>query len=418
MRGREAGEGTFVEGILEKALAGSQLAPADRRLAQELVCGVVRWQATLDWLIARQADRALQKPMLQILLRLGLYQIFWLDRIPSHAAVHETVEMAKRGGFGAQAGFVNAMLRRYLREFDATRRLLSDLKTTHPHVGYSHPEWLVARWQRRWGVEKAAQLMEWNNTPPHVCARVNALKADPAGLLAQWREEKVEYDFVHREWLDENFVFELTAHLPLPKLPSFQRGWFYVQDPSTLLAVRELDPQPGESILDFCAAPGGKTTYIAQLMKNQGRLIAQDTDPTRLKLLEENCARLGVTIARPALPPTLDVPPATLDRVLVDAPCSNTGVMRRRVEVRWRIRPEEIERLRTLQGELLRRAAVLLKPGGTLVYSTCSLEPEENHEVIRQFLHDHQEFTSVRERELFPFIDKVDGAFVARLARS
>jgi 16S rRNA (cytosine967-C5)-methyltransferase len=201
-------------------------------------------------------------------------------------------------------------------------------------------------------------------------------------------------------------------------LPSFQRGWFYLQDPGTLLAVRELNPQPGETVLDFCAAPGGKATYIAQLMQNQGRLIAQDTDARRMKLLEENSTRLGVAIAQPVLPASLDVPPVSLDRILVDAPCSNTGVLRRRAEVRWRIRPQEIERLQNLQGKVLRRAAALLKPGGTLVYSTCSLEPEENQDVIRRFLLDHPDFTAALERELLPFRDKVDGAFVTRLTRS
>ena len=216
--------------------------------------------------------------MLQDLLRLGLYQIFWLDRIPNHAAVHETVELAKQSGFAPQAGFVNAVLRGYLREFDATKRLLAELKTTQPHLGYSHPEWLVARWQTALGRRpQAAQLMEWNNTPPKTFARVNTLKADPGKLLAQWRDEDVEYDFVRRDWLEENLVFELKSHPPLSRLPSFQQGWFYVQDPSTLLAVRELDPQPGETVLDLCAAPGGKLTAIAQLMRNEGRLIAHDT---------------------------------------------------------------------------------------------------------------------------------------------
>ena len=414
---RDSGAGGFVEDILEKALARPRLSPANRRLVQELVYGVVRWQATLDWLIALRTKCRAQKPMLQILLRLGLYQIFWLDRVPNHAAVHETVELAKRSGCAPQAGFVNAVLRGCLREFEPTRQRLSELKETQPSLGYSHPEWLATRWQDRWGAEKSARLMQWNNTPPGTTARVNALKVDPGSLLAQWRDEQVDYDFIRRDWLEENLVFELTAHPPLATLPSFRRGWFYVQDPSTLLSVCKLDPQPGESILDLCAAPGGKTAYIAQLMQNQGRLIAHDTDPQRLKLIDENCARLGVTCAETVLPEALDLRPSTLDRVLVDAPCSNTGVMRRRVDLRWRIRPEEIRRLRKVQDELLRQAAPLLKPGGTLVYSTCSLEPEENRESIEQFLSEQPDFRLADQRELLPFVDGVDGAYVARLER-
>jgi 16S rRNA (cytosine967-C5)-methyltransferase len=410
--------GDFVENRFEVELARTRLSPPDRHLCQELAYGIVRWQATLDWLIARKTEGRVQKPMLQNLLRLGLYQIFWLDRIPDHAAVHETVELARQSGYRSQAGFINAVLRGYLRESDATRSLLSELKTAQPHLGYSHPEWLVARWQKLWGADRAAQLMEWNNTPPKAFARVNALKADPGKLLAQWRDEDVEYDFIRRDWLEENLVFELKSYPPLNRLPSFQQGLFYIQDPSTLLAVRELDPQPGESVLDLCAAPGGKLTVIAQLMRNEGRLLAHDTTPARLKLIEENCARLGVTCVQTVLPSTLNSQPSTLfDRILIDAPCSNTGVMRRRVDLRWRIRLEEIGRLCAAQLDLLRQVSTLLKPCGTMVYSTCSLEPEENNGVMDEFLGEHTEFKLERTRELLPFVEGVDGSYVARLRR-
>jgi len=200
-------------------------------------------------------------------------------------------------------------------------------------------------------------------------------------------------------------------------LPSFKDGWFYVQDPSTLLAVRELGAKPGESVLDLCAAPGGKTAFIAELMENRGRITAQDREPDRLELIRENCARLGVTCVEASIAPMgiIAKPSKRFDRVLVDAPCSNTGVMRRRVDLRWRIRPEEIERLSTAQLELLRQAAPRVKPGGILVYSTCSLEPEENGAVVKQFLAEHPDFTLEQERELTPFADGVDGAYVARL---
>jgi 16S rRNA (cytosine967-C5)-methyltransferase len=411
---RQAGK-DYVENLLETALAGAGLSPADSGLCQELVYGVARWQATLDWLIARKTDGRTQKPMLQNLLRLGLYQIFWLNRIPNHAAVHETVEQARESGFGPQTGFINAVLRGYLREFESTKQLLAELKTTRPHLGWSHPEWLVARWQKHWGAQKTAQLMEWNNTPPKTYARVNTLKADPGKLLEQWRDENVEYDFIRRDWFDENLVFELKSHPPLARLPSFQAGLFYIQDPGTLLAVRELNAQPDETVLDFCAAPGGKLTYIAQLRQNQGRLVAHDIAPDRLKLIAENCARLGVTCVEMTGGGHSD---RQFDRVIVDAPCSNTGVMRRRVDLRWRIRPEEIERLRAAQLELLRLAATHLKPRGTMVYSTCSLEPEENGGVVKQFLSGHADFALEGERELLPFADGVDGAYVARLKRA
>ncbi len=487
LRQRHAG-GSFAEDLLERALAKTRLSPVDRALCQELVYGVVRWQVALDWLIGRKTDQREQKPGLQNLLRLGLYQIFWLDRIPDHAAVHETVELAKRNGFGAQAGLMNAILRGYLREQDEAGKLLADLKISRPALGWSHPEWLVARWRQRWGAEKTALLLAWNNTPPKTFARVNTLKfcssrreealiskseisqslltsaatselRDAGDLLAQWREEDVEYDFVRRDWLEENLVFELKSHPPLAALESFRRGWFYVQDPGTLLAPGELKPRPGETILDFCAAPGGKTTFIAQLMRDEGKIVAGDIFEDRLKLLRENCVRLGVTCVETVMndwnrphpdphpqereqqssarkissdarladqPPAIPPRPAgegrgeggrIFDRILVDAPCSNTGVMRRRVDLRWRIRPEEILRLQQTQLVLLEQAASRLKPGGVLVYSTCSLEPEENQEVVKEFLREHKDFKLESERELLPFWDGVDGAFVARLKR-
>jgi len=415
---QRGGSQEFVESRLNAALAGTRLAPVDRRLCQELAYGVIRWQATLDWLIARRTGARPQKPILQDLLRLGLYQIFWLERVPQHVAVHETVELAKQRGLHSKAGFVNAVLRGYVREFEATKELLANLKAQQPHLGYSHPEWLLARWQKRWGEVRAAQLMEWNNTPPKTFARVNTLKTDPGQLLAQWREEDVEYDFVRRDWLDENLVFELKSHPPLTRLPSLRQGRFYVQDPSTLLAVSMLDPQPGETVLDLCAAPGGKLTAIAQLMRNEGRLLAHDTTRERMVLIDQNCARLGVSCVQACPPPSQWAQLASsFDRIQIDAPCSNTGVMRRRVDLRWRIRLEEIKRLRTIQLELLRQAAVLLKPAGTLVYSTCSLEAEENAGVVHEFLGEHPNLKLERSRELLPFVEAVDGAYVARMVR-
>src|SRR5271156_4363255 len=204
--GQRENGGEFIEDLLENALANAQLSPADRGLCQEIVFGVVRWQAALDWLIARKTNSREQKHALQNLLRLGLYQIFWLDRIPDHAAVHETVELAKQNGFGPQAGFVNAILRGYLREADETKKILAELKISNPAIGFSHPQWLVEKWQKRFGAEKTAQLLEWNNTPPKTFARVNTLKTDAGKLIEKWREENVDYDFKTCDWTGENLV--------------------------------------------------------------------------------------------------------------------------------------------------------------------------------------------------------------------
>jgi 16S rRNA (cytosine967-C5)-methyltransferase len=244
---------------------------------------------------------------------------------------------------------------------------------------------------------------------------LNKLKTDLPGLLDSWRKEGVEFEGRNYDWTGPDLIFELQSHPPLVECESFQEGLFYVQDPSTLLAVTTLDPQPGETILDLCAAPGGKTGFIAQMMGNRGKIIAHDAQPERLKLVEENCRRLGVTCAEIVR----DLGALNeVDRILIDAPCSNTGVLRRRVDLRWRVKLTEIGRLRKAQGALLKEGAARLKAGGVLVYSTCSLEPEENEEVVKAFLAAHSEFKLESERQLVPFSENVDGAFVARLRKS
>lgn len=408
----------YVEDILDRFLQGAQLTAPDRGLIQEIAYGVARREATLDWLISRKTAGKPQKPALRVLLRMALYQLFWLERIPDHAAVNETVELARHFGCGQQSGFVNAVLRGYLREREATEQQLEELKSTDPALGYSHQKWLCDRWMTRLGPERTFKLLEWNNTPPPTYARVNLLKTDANRLREQWAHEKVDARLVARDWLGDSLVFELQSFPALATLPSQQGGLFYVQDPSTLLSVRELDPQPGETVLDYCAAPGGKTGYIAERMNNVGRVVAHDTTPDRLDFIRENCVRLGASCVTPVLGSKLDEQlPALVDRVLVDAPCSNTGVMRRRVDLRWRVRESELERLRSTQLDLIRKSVDRLKSGGTLVYSTCSLEPEENSAVVNEALQQHPNLHLQRERLLTPWEDGVDGAYVARFVK-
>jgi 16S rRNA (cytosine967-C5)-methyltransferase len=415
----------FTEDLLNELLKKQPLKPQDRRLVHELVLGIVRWQDTLDWLVARKTSGRQQTPTLQILLRLGLYQMFWLDRIPGYAAVNESVDLARRMGLASQSGFVNAVLRSYGREREATQILLDKTKQERPGLGFSHPEWLYHRWQSLWGLEATSQLMAWNNGPASTFARINTLRASTADLLQAWDQEKVKSLARTWDWTGRDLVFELLEHPSLESLPSLQQGWFYIQDPSTLLAPTLLNAQPGERILDACAAPGGKTTLIAQCMQNQGRIVAEDIHAERLNRVAENCRRLGVTCvdaqlipddSNPPLPPTQTQ--TLFDRILVDVPCSNTGVMRRRVDLRWRLKPEELDRLSQLQLKILRRAAPRLKPGGILVYSTCSLEPEENQAVVKQLMDENPAFQLEQERQLRPFADQVDGAYAARLRRT
>ena len=410
---QERGKGDYLENLLDAALKRYELKPEDRGFLQELVYGVVRWEMTLDWLIAQKTGGKPQKEIVQNLLRLALYQMFWLERVPSYAAVNESVEICKRAGFVSQAKFINAVLRGYGREDTITRQRLEELKRAKPAIGWSHPEWLVRRWEKQWGNGKALRLLEWNNSAPPVYARVNTLKTSACELQQRWSLEGVVAEKAEFPWVSKDLVFRMKNHPPLGTLGSFEQGLFYIQDPSTLLAPGMLEASGGETVLDLCAAPGGKTTFIAQLMSNSGRIVAQDIEPARLKLVQENAGRLGATcISTEPIQEGL-----MFDRVLVDAPCSNTGVMRRRVELRWRIKPEEIKRLAQTQMNILKAAAKRVRIGGALVYSTCSLERDENQGVVGQFLAENNGFSLDQEREITPIIDGVDGAYCARLVR-
>ena len=398
--------------LLSKALP--QLSRPDRGLCQELVLGVIRRLATLDWLIEQKTDGRRQQPLAQTLLRLGLYQIFYLDRVPDHAAVNEMVNIARQHDLDRQSGFINAVLRNCLREREAWVKRLEELRERQPAIGYSHPQWLVQRWQDRWA--DCLPLLEWNNQPSPIYARRNTLRTTVGELEAQWKSEGISFEPIAFPWLGAGLMYRIEASGSPAALTSFEEGQFYIQDPSTLASIQELDPRSGENILDLCAAPGGKATAIAQRMQDSGSVLATDIDDTRLSRLRENIDRLGITCIQPMPLHRVDLNTAgPFDRVLVDAPCSNTGVMRRRVEVRWRLRARELPVLARKQLDLLKRAAKLLKPGGVLVYSTCSLETEENEEVIETFLKLHRHYRQETARTITPMKDGVDGAFVARL---
>jgi 16S rRNA (cytosine967-C5)-methyltransferase len=393
----------LADDLLEHALAESPLAGADRAFATELFYGCLRNKLALEFLLAQLAKTP-PRPLVVDILKLGIYQLFFLNT-PAHAAVNETVALAKQRASVTETKFVNAILRKA-----AATDLATALKKAEPWVRLSHPRWLWERWRQERGTPDTVALCDWNNRPPPMYMRLNTLKTSPppSDIRTQptnhplcWRVEESTGLFQSESWL---------------------KGEFYIQDPSTLIAVDVLDPQPGESVLDMCAAPGGKTTYIAQKMQNHGRIIAADSSNSRLALVGENCRRLGVTIVA-----TLACEGTRLDRclrgeqferVLLDAPCSNTGVMRRRPDLRWRIEEKEIARLSALQLKLLGKTAEFVKPGGVLVYSTCSLEREENEDVVDQFCQTHLQFSVETTRSTFPPRDSIDGAFVARLRKT
>ncbi|MGC8743038.1 MAG: 16S rRNA (cytosine(967)-C(5))-methyltransferase RsmB [Verrucomicrobiia bacterium] len=409
----------FIEERLAETLRTTPLTDADRRLIWELCLGIKKWQLTLDWLISQKTKIPPRHHSLANILRLGIYQIIFLSKIPDHAAVNESVELAKKYEKLEFVGLVNAVLRGFTREKEKFKELIKETKKTQPHIGYSHPEWLYNHWKNGFGEENAIKLLKWNNIPAKTYARLNTLLVSAEALLNKWAEEKVRYKPVLFQWTGENLVYELKSHPPLWQLETLQKGWFYIQDPSTLLAVKLLEPKEGDKILDFCAAPGGKTTFIAQLIRNNGLILAHDTNLHRLELLKENLDRLGVKCCRVVdsrMSGEIEFN-APYDRILVDVPCSNTGVMRRRVELRWRLKPQKFKELQGLQLEILSKAATYLKRGGTLVYSTCSIEAEENSQVVEKFLAQNRGWRLDIQKSLYPFADGVDGAYAARLIR-
>jgi 16S rRNA (cytosine967-C5)-methyltransferase len=263
-------------------------------------------------------------------------------------------------------------------------------------------------------MDLCGRLLENNNDPSKVFARRNALAVSAEDLEKAWAEAGVKAVPKNFDWVGDRIVYEFESAPAVTSLPGFAEGWFYVQDPSTLLAPSQMEVRPGMAVLDLCAAPGGKATMLAQLMGDEGLVVAEDSDSMRLRWVEENSVRLRLKSVRVGP----GEPGALYDAVLVDAPCSNTGVMRRRVDLRWRIQESEILRLAAEQTAILHAASLRVKQGGTLVYSTCSIEPEENQQVAKAFVRSHPDYVLVSERELIPFSGNCDGAYVATLKRS
>jgi 16S rRNA (cytosine967-C5)-methyltransferase len=395
-------EKRFADSIISGFLANADLTPSDRAFALELFYGVLRNLTLLDfWVDCLRASHI--ETNVRDILRLGLYQVFLL-KTPAHAAVHETVAIAPQ----KQRSIINAVLRAATRQ---ASELLAQADAQPLFVRTSHPRFLIERWQQHFGAGHTEELCKWNNRPAPVYGRINRIKTEPETLLRPDSRP-----------LPGNAGFVEFSSLPTAALDS---GHYYIQDPSTTIACQLLDPKPGERILDACAAPGGKTAYLAQLMENRGVIIACDRDRERLQILKDNVSRLDATIVRAVchdwtrhhLPQEI-LAIAPFDRILLDAPCTNTGVMRRRIDVRWRLRPEDFSRMSNEQLTIARAVLRLLKPGGTLVYSTCSLEPEENEQVVRRLLAELPALGLEAERDSLPFRDGFDGAYAARLSRS
>jgi 16S rRNA (cytosine967-C5)-methyltransferase len=389
----------FADEILDERVERDRLNDRDRGWLREVFFGAIRHLSEIDFFIDRLRQGSLD-PDVRGILRSGMYQLFHL-RTPPHAVVNETVSLA-----GHARGLVNAILRRALREKEA---LLAALARASDAIRWSHPEFLIRRWEQQFGRDAAIALCELNQRPSEVSVRANGLRVTSGELARSVGGAEVS-------------KFHPKA-VRTPRLPAswLQGGLCYVQDPSTLIACDLLDPQPGEQVLDACAAPGGKTTYLAELMDNRGHIVATDVWASRLEYVQRNIRRLGIRNTHPMVADLMRPPaalkPESFDRILLDAPCSNTGVIRRRVDVRWRLTEEDFIRMPEQQFALLRRTVDLLRPGGVMVYSTCSLETEENESVVERALAELPQLALIEQRRTRPWLEGVDGAFAAKLRK-
>ncbi|MGE5218799.1 MAG: 16S rRNA (cytosine(967)-C(5))-methyltransferase RsmB [Chloroflexota bacterium] len=425
----------YADILLDETLRTNPFDDRDRALLTELIYGTLRWRGVIDARLIRLMRRPLAKadPFIRNLLRLTLYQIIFLDKIPAYAAVNEAVELAKLRGARA-ASFVNGVLRNFLRDDEKDGNPApQDRIATALAEKLSHPEWLVARWLADFGVEEATSLMRANNDRAPLVVRVNSLKCGREELLARFREGGIDARPTHSSPQGISVVSGATV----AALPGFAEGLFQVQGEASQLVTYLLGPQPGERVLDACAAPGGKSTHIAEMMRDSGNVIALDPSARGIDRIQENAARLqlrSVQAVRGDASRRLDgACDGPFERILVDAPCSGLGTLRSHPEIKWQRGQGDIRRLSQLQSKILANVAAHLKPGGVLVYSTCTLLKDENDGVVEGFLCKQGGFeledvagylpegtrylTRHNYFQTLPHRDNMDGFFAARMRK-
>lgn len=423
--------------LLDSVLSSSGLSHRDRALLTQLTYGTLRWRGRIDARLSQLLRRPLAsaEPFLRNLLRIAVYQLTFLDAVPDYAAVNTAVDLAKLHGGGHAAGFVNGVLRSYLRQEQKQPLPKPDPDTAELATiaeYWSHPHWLAEHWRDYLGAKELAALLEANNKEPPLVLRVNALRTTRETLVEELHHHGV--DAVPTRWSLQGV--RLKSNVPVDQLPGFPNGLFQVQGEASQLATYLLAPQPGERILDACAAPGGKTTHIAEFMQDSGEIVATDISQRGLRKVDDNAQRLHLSsirtvVADASRPVCDDLSP--YDRVLVDAPCSGFGTLRSHPEIKWNRNEADVERLSRLQQRILARAAARLKPGGILVYSTCTLTARENEQVVQNFLESYGNFVLedaaahlpesarnlVRDGYLLalPHRHNTDGFFAARLRK-
>jgi len=421
----------YLDKLLDVELNDTELNPPDKRLLTELVHGVLRNQSRLDWVLTGFYHGQYSKvaPNIRNALRVALYQILFLTRIPHHAAVNEAVEFVKKFRGQRLADTMNGLLRNIARNVENIRYpLATNDELQYLSVVHSHPPWMVKRWLARYGFEETESLCKANNLRPFLTLRPNLLNTDYQGFVNKLVEVGIDYRrcFFMREYVT-------VRNLPNIRYSSmYQDGLFTIQDESAGLVGALMMPEAGDTLIDLCSAPGGKALHAAEMMKNQGRIIAVDKYETRLKLVQEGAERLKVDIIEAVEGDAAEISLEEADKVLADVPCSGLGVLSKKPDIKWKREPEDLQKLVEIQRGIIRNAAKLVRPGGVLVYSTCTVEPEENAEIVKEFLAAHPEFSIdnaanyVPQRLVdsdgflatFPHKHRMDGSFAARLLKS
>lgn len=403
------------------------LSDLDRRFITEIVVGTTKYRKRIDYLLSFVLKKDLMNltPWIRNILRMGIYQIEFMDKVPHPSAVDESVKLALKFGHKGTSSLVNAVLRNYLRE-KKNIKYPGD-KIEYLSVYYSFPEWMIRSWISFFGEKDTINLCEYFNQPPSLCFRVNSLKADLGEFEDALKNSKLKY---RKGFYLKNF-FYLDSHIELEVFLPFSAGAIYVQDESAGLPVLLLEPKPDEVVLDLCVAPGGKAGFLAELMENKGEIFGVDINQERLKITEKNLKRLGVKTVKFICADAKDTSFCPVDKILVDAPCTGLGVLGRNADLRWRKKEKDIEKMADLQLKILLNSADLVKKGGVIVYSTCTLTQKENDEVVKDFLKKRTDFKKVSALKFiskrlvdekgmvrtFPFKHRIDGSFACRLEK-
>jgi len=388
-------EGAYTNLETYKKYKASSYSDLDKRFILEIAYGTVKHWNTIDWILEKFVSKPLEKqePQIRNILRMGVYQLLYMDRVPPSAACNESVKLAKKFGHEGVAKFVNGVLRNVSRKYRTIEEVdfpdLNFRPISHISLKYSHPEWMVERWIKRFGVEDTIKLCKFNNLPPKHSIRVNTHRITIEEFKKILVSRKIS--FSPSKICPESLIIEEYGKL---ENEEELQNFYIPQIEASALIGHIVSPKPGQSILDACAAPGLKTTHLAQLIQDKGEIIALDIHKHRVELIKRNCERLGFSCVKAYL---LDARRAQqevkkrFDLILVDAPCSGTGVLNLRADARWRKSVKEIMEMKRLQQEITEGVIALLKPGASLIYSTCSLEPEENQQVIITILERHPE---------------------------